>query len=76
MRGMMRGVMRPMMRDMMVGHVGRGRACMHGRGHDPIIEAFEAEQSFPLGPSIALVHGHDYSPLYESERASGRRQYR
>jgi hypothetical protein len=57
---MMHGVVR----GMMVGGVGRSRVRMHGRRYDPVIEAFQVELGFPPDASIALVRGHDCSPLF------------
>ena len=61
---MMHGVVHGVVHGMMMGHVGRSRVRMHGRGYDPVIEAFQVELGFPPGPSIALVGGHDCSPLF------------
>lgn len=73
---MMRGMMCGMMCGVMVRGVDRSRVRMHRRGYDPVIEAFQDEPGFPLGPSLALVGGHDSSPLFRfrSDWPSGRGQ--
>jgi hypothetical protein len=73
---MMGGMDRSMVHGMMVSNMGRSRCrtSMRGRGHNSVVEAFQVESGFPLRAAIALVRGHDCSPLFESERPSGRRQ--